>query len=155
MKSNFNGMLTKKGFTLIEILVVMVLLAMAGSLIFFSVGKSMGSKQAKAFAQEMVSLCRKARRMAVDDGVLTALNISSTQRRCWVSGGTKSLEVPEQMLIEGVGVTQLNEDVYGIRFYPDGSTGGGELTISISGRTIYAFRVDALTGLLTRIDENA
>jgi general secretion pathway protein H len=155
MKSNFNDMRAKKGFSLIEILVVMLLLAMASSLIFFNVGKSMGNKQAKAFAQEMVSLCKKARRMAIDNGVPTALHISSTQRRCWVSGATKSLEVPEQMLIEGEGVNQLNEDVYAVRFYPDGSSGGGELTLSISGRTIYAFRVDALTGLLTRIEKDA
>jgi hypothetical protein len=52
-------------------------------------------------------------------------------------------------------VNQLNEDVYAVRFYPDGSSGGGELTLSISGRTIYAFRVDALTGLLTRIEKDA
>jgi general secretion pathway protein H len=155
MKFNFNCMRTKKGFTLIEILVVMVLLAIAGSLIFVNVGKSMGNKQAKAFAQKIVSLCKQARCMAIDDGVPTVLHISSAQRCCWVSGSTKSLEVPEQMLIEGEGVSQLNEDVYAIRFYPDGSSGGGRLTLSISGRTIYAFRVDALTGLLARIEEDA
>ena len=134
---------------------VMILLGIASSLIFVNVGKSMGNRQAKSFAQEIVSLCKKARQMAIDNGVPTSLNVSSTQRRCWVSGATRSLEVPEQMLIEGEGVIQLNEDIYAIRFYPDGSSGGGELTLSISGHIIYAFRVDALTGILTRIEEDA
>ncbi len=146
---------SKKGFTLAEILVVIILLAMAGSLVFVSVGKSMAGKQNKAFAREMVSLCKKARRMAVDAGVPTALNISSTQRRCWLDNSTKSLEIPSQMLIEGEGISQLNEEVYTIRFYPDGSSDGGELTLSVSGQTVYAFRVDMLTGILSRIEEDA
>ncbi len=146
---------SNKGFTLIETLVVMVLLAMAGSLVFMSVGKSMAKRQSKAFGQQMFSLCKQARRMAVERGASTAVYISSTQRRCWVSGEkTNSLEIPAQMLVEGEGITQLNEDVYAVRFYPDGSSSGGELTFSIAEKTIYSLRVDMLTGLLTRSDKN-
>lgn len=144
----------KDGFTLVETLVVIILLAMAASLVFVSVGSSMANRQNKAFAREMVSLCKKARRMAVDDGIPTALNISSTQRRCWVNDSKKHLEIPEQMLIEGEGVEQSNEDVYAIHFYPDGSSDGGMLTLSVSGQKIYAFRVDMLTGLLVRSDKD-
>jgi general secretion pathway protein H len=146
---------SKTGFTLVEILVVMVLLAMAGSLVFVSTGKSVTGNRNRAFAREMISLCKTARRIAVDDGVPTAFNISSGQRRCWVGDSTKSLEIPEEMLIEGEGVSQLNEDVYTIGFYPDGSSEGGTLTLSISGKTVYAFRVDMITGMLTRIEEDA
>jgi len=146
---------SKTGFTLVEILVVMVLLAIVGALVFVSAGKTMAGSQNKAFAREMISLCKKARRMAVNDGVPTAFNISSSQRRCWVGDSTKSLEIPEQMLIEGEGITQLNEDVYTIGFYPDGSSGGGTLTLSVFGQTVYAFRIDILTGMLIRIEEDA
>jgi general secretion pathway protein H len=146
---------SKNGFTLVEILVVVVLLAMAGSLVFVSAGKTMAGNRNRAFAGEMLSLCKKARRMAVDDGVPTAFNISSGQRRCWVGDSKKTLEIPEEMLIEGEGISQLNEDVYTIGFYPDGSSGGGTLTLSVSGQTVYAFRIDILTGMLTRIEEDA
>jgi len=146
---------SKNGFTLVEILVVMVLLAMAGSLVFVRAGKTMAGNRNRAFAGELLSLCKKARRMAVDDGVPTAFNISSGQRRCWVGDSKKSIEIPEEMLIEGEGITQLNEDVYTIGFYPDGSSGGGTLTLSVSGQTVYAFRIDILTGMLTRIEEDA
>ncbi len=145
---------SKKGFTLVEILVVIILLALAGSLVFVSVGKSMATKQNKAFSRQMLSFCKKARRMAVDHGVPTALNISSAQRRCWVDNSKKSLEIPEQMLIEGEGISQLNEDLYTIRFYPDGSSDGGELALSVAGQTVYAFRVDMLTGILSRVEED-
>jgi general secretion pathway protein H len=146
---------SKTGFTLVEILVVMVLLALAGSLVFVSTGKTVAGNRNRAFTREMISLCKTARRMAVDDGVPTAFNISSGQRRCWVGDGTKSIEIPEEMLIEGEGITQLNEDVYSIGFYPDGSSGGGALTLSVSGQTVYAFRIDMLTGMLNRIEEDA
>ena len=146
---------SKKGFTLLEILVALTLLAMAGALVSVNVGKSATNKKPKAFARQMVSLCKKARRVAVDHGVPTALYISSGKRNCWISGKATSLKIPEQMLIEGKGVCQLGSDIHAIRFYPDGSSSGGELTLSISGQPVYVFRIDMLTGLLTRIEEEA
>ena len=146
---------SKKGFTLIEILVALTLLAMAGTLVSVNVGKSAANKKPRAFAQQMISLCKKARRVAVDHGEPTALYISSGKRSCWISGKATSLEFPEQMLVEGEGVCQLGSDIHAIHFYPDGSSSGGELTLSISGQPVYAFRVDMLTGLLTRIGEEA
>jgi len=148
MRSNF-----KYGFTLVEILVVMIILAMAGSLVFVSAGKSITGKQNKTFALEMISLCKKARRMAVDSGVPAALYISASKRCCWINGGKKRLEIPEAMHITGEGITQLNEDEYTICFYPDGSSDGGELNLSIPGQSVYAFRIDMLTGMITRIEE--
>ena len=98
----------------------------------------------------MVSLCKKARRMAVTRGVPITFYISSSQRRCWITDG-KKIKIPEELLIEGEGVALMDEDIYGIRFYPDGSTGGGSLTLSVSDRVIHEFRVDRLTGLITSV----
>ncbi len=148
MKSNSNG------FTLLEIIVVMVLIALAGSLVFLNVGKSRSSKEGTLFAKEMVSLCKQARRMAVASGIPITLYISSSQRSCWITDG-KKIKIPEEMLIEGEGVALMDEDIYGIRFYPDGSTGGGTLTLSLSDRVIHEFRVDRLTGLITPVRSDA
>jgi len=133
--------------------VVMILVAMASSLIYVSVGKSKADREGKDFSREMVSLCKKARRMAVSQGEPKAVRISSIQRRCWIDDSKKSLRIPEQMLIEGEGVTRLREDIYAIFFYPDGSSSGGELTFSMSGHVIYAFRIDLLAGLIIPIEE--
>jgi hypothetical protein len=103
----------------------------------------------------MISLCKKARRVAVDHGKPMAVYISSSKRCCWLSGEAISLEIPEQMLVEGEGVCRLNRDIHVIRFYQDGSSSGGDLTLSISGRAVYAFRVDRLMGLVTQIEEEA
>ncbi len=141
------------GFTLVEILVVIIILALAGSLVFVNVGKSITKKNTRAFAEQMILLCKKARRMALDEGVPVAFNISSNQRCCWIKDREKSIEFPEEMRIEGEGISQLNEDLHTIRFYPDGSSDGGELTLSMPTLPDYTFRVDRLTGLLSRVEE--
>ena len=150
MKSNFD-----RGYTLVEILVVMILLAAIGSLVFVNVGRSVGKKKTKAFTQQTLALCKKARRMAMDNGVLTTVYISSSQRCCWVDDRAKAIQFPEQMRIEGQGVTQLDEDLYAVCFHPDGSSPGGELTFSLTDQPIYAFRVDRLTGLVSEIDADS
>ena len=142
-----------KGFTFIEILVVIIILALASSLVFVNVGKSISKKNTKAFAQQMISLCKKARRMALDEGIPISFNISSSQRCCWIRDKANVIEFPENMSIEGEGIAQLNEDIHTIRFYPDGSSDGGELTLSMPTAPVYTFRVDRLTGLLTRVEE--
>ena len=148
-----NAKWNKKGFTLIEMLVVLVLVAMAGTIVFVRVGKSMTSRQTRVFAQDLVSLCKEARRMAVEKGEPTSVDIYSDERRCSTSGSRKVLEIPAEMAIEGTGIGQSDEDVYAIYFYPDGSSGGGELTLSIPGQKGYSFRIDMLTGLLSRTGE--
>ena len=146
---------SKNGYTLVEILVVLILLAVAGALVYVNVGRSIGANEEKAFARDMIRLCKKARRMAVDGGVPMAVNISSSQRRCWVDGQTNGLEVPARMRIKGEGIARLDGDVYMIYFYPDGSSDGGELTLTIGDRTVYAFRMDRLTGLPFEKEEEA
>ena len=150
MKYNFD-----KGYTLVEILVVLILLATAGSLVFVNVGKSVTNRKTKAFTQQTIALCKKARRIAMDYGAPVNVYISSSQRCCWINDREKAIEFPEQMRIEGQGVTQLNENLYAIRFYPDGSSSGGELTVSLSDQPVYAFSVDRLTGLVAEIEENS
>ena len=128
---------------------MMVLISLAGSLIYVNVGKSSANRKATSFAKEMVSSCRKARRMAIGRNETITFHISSSQRRCWINDSENALEVPEMILIEGEGVSLLYQDVFGIRFYPDGSSSGGTLTLSISGRMIHEFRIDRLTGLIS------
>ncbi|SPD73468.1 hypothetical protein PITCH_A190044 [uncultured Desulfobacterium sp.] len=141
------------GFTLIEMLIVMIIIAMAGTLVFVRVGKSTSDRQAKVFAQELISLCKEARRLSVERAEPTTVNISSSDRRCSIKGYKKMIDIPAEMAIEGKGVGMADDDVYAVYFYPDGSSGGEELTLSIPGQESYSFRIDLLTGLLARVEE--
>jgi len=141
--------MSSRGFTLIEILVVMVLIAVSGSLVYLSVGRSAEQKQGKIFAQEMVGLVKKARGTSLAFSRPVAFYISSADRICWVEGGAASLKIPEKVMIQAQGIAHVDADVYGISFYPDGSSSGGELTLSANGETFSVLRVDMLTGLVT------
>jgi general secretion pathway protein H len=145
-RSGFKG---AGGFTLLEIIVVLVLVALVSSLVYLGVARSMAGHQEKVFGRELVSLTKRARRMAIEHGVPSALLISSEERRCWVRGETSAVEVPETMLIQGEDVEQVEEGVYGITFYPDGSSSGGKLSFSVGGQVVYAFRADPITGIIS------
>jgi len=137
-----------RGFTLLEILVVMILIAVSGTLVYLNVGKSAEQKRGKMFAREMVSLVKKARRMSMSFSRPVAFAISSSDRFCWIEGSEARLDIPEEILVQGAGIARMDPDVYGVYFYPDGSSSGGELTLSAGGQPFFAFRVDGLTGLV-------
>jgi general secretion pathway protein H len=141
--------MNSRGFTLIEILVVMILIAVSGSLVYLSVGRSAEQKQGKLFAQEMISLVKKARRTSLALSRPVAFHISSADRICWIEGGSATLKIPEKVLIQAAGIAHVDADVYGVYFYPDGSSSGGEITLSANGQPFFVFRVDILTGLVT------
>lgn len=141
--------MNSRGFTLIEIVVVMVLIAVSGALVYLNVGRSADQKQEKLFAQEMMGLVKKARRTSMALSRPIVFGISSTDRFCWVDGSKTRLEIPEKILIQGEGIAHIDDDVKGIYFYPDGSSSGGELTLSAGGRPFFGFRIDILTGLIT------
>lgn len=140
------------GFTLLELVVVLVILSILGSLVFINVGTSVSQKKTKIFVNEMMSLCRKARQMAVGQGIISSFYISSDQRQCWTDK-EKPIDIPPEMHIEGEGVLQLDGGVFAIHFFPDGSSSGGRLFFSIEGKLRYAFQVDLLTGLIMPLEQ--
>ena len=144
---------SSKGFTFLELVVVLVILGVMSSIVFVRVGRSVTSKRPRLFVQEMVGLCRKARRLAIADGMISSFYISSDERKCWVNS-RQPLEIPAEIKVEGEGVKELENGIFGIRFFPDGSSSGGSLFISRSDNRLYAFRVDMLTGLIMPIKES-
>ncbi len=144
---------SSKGFTFLELIIVLVILGIMSSIVFVRVGRSVTSKRPRLFVQEMVRLCRKARRLAIADGMVSTFYISSDERKCWVSS-QQPLEIPAEIKVEGEGVRELDNGMFGIRFFPDGSSSGGSLFISRGDNFLYAFRVDMLTGLIMPVEKS-
>jgi len=141
-----------KGFTLIEILVVMLLISIVGSTVYMNFGKNQNHLEQRAFAEKMVSMCKKTRQRALVLGEPSVFKISSIDRKCWIENTERRLEIPESILMEGQGVAQTDDDIYSVIFFPDGSSSGGEFFLSANGQKIYDFRIDMLTGILEIMD---
>ncbi|MBF0376779.1 MAG: prepilin-type N-terminal cleavage/methylation domain-containing protein [Desulfamplus sp.] len=168
--------MNKNGFTLIEITVVIILIAIASSLVLMNIGQSGRMKESRIFASNIISMCKKARVMAVSKGVPACLTISPESRECSIgfigdalpdsknlddqisdneelsnSSNSELLKIPETILLEGENIKVDSNGVYFICFYPDGSSGGGILTISVENEFEFTFQVDMLTGSIREI----
>lgn len=136
----------ESGFTLVEIIaVVMVLAIMAGL-----VGARLGPRSSDALqitAYEFASRCRAARAKAIRRGADQTVVIDLANRV--VSAGEEGLElnIPATITIltDTSAAEQRSQAVAGIRFHPNGSSTGGVVRLE-AGRKAYEIRVNWFTG---------
>ncbi|MGD9971441.1 MAG: Tfp pilus assembly protein FimT/FimU [Desulfatirhabdiaceae bacterium] len=140
--------MTDRGFTFIELIVVMILLAFAGSLVYVSVGRSIGGNQAKMFARELTVMMKTARRLAVEQGAPATLVISAQERTCHIDGEKRTLKIPEQIQVDAEAIQLRDDGGIELAFYADGSTNGGILSILVDNTPRYRIGVDVLTGTI-------
>ncbi len=147
MKPNLLKKSHQGGFTLIELIVVMLLAALAAGMVFINVGQASRDQDGRVFARELHRLARTARLQALSTGAIRVLSISSEERRCWIDD-QNSLDIPEQIRIQGKHLARSNDTQHAVYFFPDGSASGGILTISENEQVLLRFHVDILTGLV-------
>lgn len=137
----------QRGFTLVEILVVMVVMLLAYGLAppLFSSGVS--GTEMRAAARQLAAGLRKARSTAISTRRETALALDLEQRRFELSGDKRVYRLPAKVdLSLFTAQSELSGEKTGsIRFYPDGSSTGGRITIAGANRK-YLVDVDWLTG---------
>ncbi len=135
-----------RGFTLIEVLVVLVLMAMAYTLVPPAMFGG-GGVEMHAAARQLAAGMRKARDHSIHTQRDAVLLIDVEGRQFTVSSDDKKYPLPEQGQITVY--TAQAEVVDGkqaaIRFFPDGSSTGGAVTLSNKG-AIFRVQVDWLTG---------
>ena len=140
----------RHGFTLLELIIVMLLMALGVSLITTSLGTEIGKRRPKAFVQQFVSLCRQARNQALASARPVSLTIDGDLRRCWLDERKPGLKIPEIVKIEVEDrVSSYGAEAgYKIVFFPDGSTTGDRLVFSVDGRSMAFLHLDPLTGFI-------
>lgn len=130
-----------RGFTLLELLMVIALMAMAFGLASFSVGQGLQAARERQVMREMVAALRQARLQAVLGGAPAVLRLD-LERRTFQAPGQRQGQWPADM---GVQLTSASELGSQVAFYPDGSSSGGNLLLMRDGRQ---WRIDVgwLTG---------
>ena len=138
---------TQRGFTLVEILVVMLVMLLVYGLLppLFSSGVS--GTELKSAARQLAAGLRKARSTAISTRRETVLALDVERRRFELSGDKQVYRLPAQVdLSLFTAQSELSSEKTGsIRFYPDGSSTGGRITIAGASRK-YLVDVDWLTG---------
>jgi general secretion pathway protein H len=134
------------GFSLLELLVVLGILAIGLALVAPSFNRARSALVVRTAAYELASHLRVARAAANTQSVQHVLVFDYAARRYWAEGVVAPRLLPQSILVdvvvpesEQIGRTSR------IRFLPDGSASGGKVVLK-DGKASWAVFVDWLSG---------
>lgn len=137
---------SSRGFSLIELIAVLTLIAVVAGMGVYSLSRNLQGAKTRAAARDLTAALRYTRGQAI---------IKHEQRALEIDVEERSYQAPEKSVVQlpaGLdmklltAVTEQTGDSKGqIRFFPDGSSSGGRVTL-IRGN--YEWRIDIawLTG---------
>ncbi|MEM6573957.1 MAG: GspH/FimT family protein [Pseudomonadota bacterium] len=133
------------GFSLVELLVVLVLVGLLASLVGGSVFRNLDGVKTRQAGKDLVSALRYTRGQAIVTREEQTLAVNVEKRTF------KSPEKEAVVLPDGVDVTlktasfDLEGTVGRVRFFPDGSSTGAQITLTAGSRS-WLISVGWLTG---------
>jgi general secretion pathway protein H len=142
----------QQGFTLFEVLVVLAIIALVTAIMAPALFRGFGGTQARAAAYEIAAALRRARNEAVAANADVAV-VFDLARGAYAPERARARAVPEVLHLElyAAEVEQLDATTGGIRFFPDGSATGGQVTVEGEAAR-YQVDVDWLTGRISVLD---
>jgi general secretion pathway protein H len=143
----------QRGFTLLELLVVMVVMLMILTLVPPMVAGSLPGTKLKAAARGLAAGLSQARSQAITSQRPVMLVLDVEGRRYRVAGQPREHQLPKDLELKlYTAQSELAGEGQGaIRFFPDGSSTGGRITVSYGARD-YIVDVDWLTGRVRIFD---
>jgi general secretion pathway protein H len=138
------------GFTLIELVAVVVLIGIALGVISLTFSKSLNSAKVQAASRDLVAALRYTRGQAIVKGKQAALDLDM-QNNTYQAPGRPLVKLPQEMHMvlltaesERTGATSGR-----IRFFADGASTGGHVSV-FAGQREWRVNVNWLTGQVTR-----
>lgn len=135
------------GFTLLELLVVLGILALGAALVVPAMNRARLGVMVHSTAYELAANLRTARAAAQAASAEHTLTLDLTRRQYWAEGVVAPRRLPQSIAVdltvpesERVGATTGR-----IRFFPDGSSSGARLVLR-DGRSTASVFVDWLDG---------
>ncbi len=139
------------GFTLIEMLVVLTILALMMAVVVPAINRGM-TVTASDIARDVQIGLRKARSDAVTQQKSQAF-VVDMQKRQFQIRGRKTTQLPEGIeLTAKVAHSEVMDEKAAVRFYPDGSSTGGRISVHQDDEKIL-INVDWLTGRVSLVQE--
>lgn len=119
------------GFTMIELLIVIGITALVLSLVFVARPRT-AALRVEATARTLAESMRVARTIAMTRNEETVF-VFDTQARLYGIGQATKRMPPGFGIDLTVSDTERNGTTGGFRFYPDGQSSGGDMTLSLEG----------------------
>ena len=133
------------GFTLVELLAVLVILVLSATAVL-SVGRSsLESARVRAFMVQAEAMLRDARTAAIETQTETTVQVDVRGRSLSFPAQGRVLDVPASVALDAKLAQAEDGQSPAVRFFPSGGSSGGVLSFSFRGRS-YALRINWLTG---------
>lgn len=150
------------GFTLLELLVVLGIMATAAALVTPSIGSGLGSWRLQAAAREVGTLAKFARNQSVARGRRLQVVLDRSRRLYWLDDvppivadpvtagrlGIRVFALPAGVRFGDatIGGARVGEDRVALVFFPRGDSTGGEVRVLDERGAGYGVAVDPVTG---------
>ncbi|WP_376692662.1 GspH/FimT family pseudopilin [Wenzhouxiangella sp. EGI_FJ10409] len=134
------------GFSLIELMVVMLIVSMLFAVVGVSVSRSVRGAEIRNASRDIVAGIRHTRGQAIIQRQQQVFHVDA-DARSWTAAGRDAVELPEglDITIETARSELTGENAGGIRFYPDGASTGGSVEL-LAGERTWTVEVSWLTG---------
>ena len=133
-----------RGFTLLELLVTLFLVALALALVAPALGRTSDTVRARAEVAGFSAVLRHAREQAITTRQAHTVVVDPAAHRLTITTGDDEVRraraLPTRLAVEAV-----SRDALTVRFEPHGASSGGEFRLT-SGGVTFRVTVDPVTG---------
>ena len=144
-----------KGFTLLELIVVLFIVVLGFSVVGINLSSGNDATELKVAARDIVSALRFARGQALISHQETTVTLDLAENTYTVSGRDRIYPIPKSIDVTVVTAqSELTEGSAGIRFFADGSSIGGRITLEL-GKATWQIDINWLTGQIELNDTEA
>ena len=145
---------SQRGFSLLELVVVIVIMGLAFTLLPKMVFSGVSGAELRSNVRAVAAGLRVTRDTAINTRSEAVMSLDLENREFTVQNDAKVHKLHEKLDVK-LYTSQadlITDKIGSIRFYPDGSSNGGRVTVAAGGRA-FEVDVDWLTGRVTINDK--
>jgi len=164
--ANSDPELNYSGFTLLELMIVMILMGLMTALIVPVTGSAIARMELKTAAKKTASALRYCRNMAAMEKITCTAGIDFANKTLSIINkkdsdkepddkpddkNVKKYKLPEGVIIKKIDYNgeEVDQKKFSFIFFPNGCCSGGTITLAGKKAKTFSIKVDTITGIVT------